>query len=114
MAWAADRFAPRIDVERHAAANAERPIDEGHRFPARCAQSMRLEETGPARHAKRRKQQIEHRTNAMAGGPPGAGGSAGDAYSPLHVHGLTLVWRIPNTHVLWQRSKRNYASKHTH
>src|SRR5260370_32815862 len=97
MAWAADRFAPRIDVERHAAANAERPIDEGHRFPARCAQSMRLEETGPARHAKRRKQQIEHRTNAMAGRPPRAGRSPGGAYSPRRLQGPNLLWRIPSS-----------------
>ena len=58
---------------------------------------MRLEEASLAGHAKWRKQKIEHGPNAMAGGPAGtrdrAGSStvAGDAYSPLRVHGLTLA-----------------------
>ena len=50
---------------------------------------MRLEETDLARHAKRRKQQIENGTNAMAGRPAGARCSARDTYSPRH--GLTLA-----------------------
>src|SRR5258708_24803015 len=94
MAWPAHRFAPGIDIERHAAAHAEGAIDEGHRAPAGSAERMRLEEASLAGHAKRRKQKIEHGTNAMTRGPPGAGGpggAGGDACSPLQIHGLTLT-----------------------
>src|SRR5258706_4001615 len=94
MAWPAHRFAAMIDVERHAAARAEGTIDEGHRAPAGSAQCMWLEEASLAGHAKRRKQKIEHGTNAMTRGPPGVDGSdgaGGDACSPLQIHGLTLT-----------------------
>src|SRR5258706_5480283 len=91
VAWPADRFAARIDVEGHAATRAERAVDEGHRAPTGGAESMRLAETRPARHAQLRKHQIE---DSMR--PTAYRSGGGDAYSPLGVHGLTLVWRIRN------------------
>src|ERR1700693_2596963 len=106
MARPADGFAAWIDVERHAATRTQGAIDEGNRAPARRAQSVRLEEARSARHAQRRKQQVEYRMSAAARGPTG-----GVAYSPLHVHALTLAQDELRASTHFRRARLSTASR---